>query len=46
MATQLVATLTSSAYSPPLFQAVKLRINGRFWAPLSHDPLLRNRPSG
>jgi hypothetical protein len=40
VATQIVATLTSSAYSPPLFQAVKLRINGRFWAPLSHDPLL------
>jgi hypothetical protein len=39
MATQLAATLTSSAYSPALFQAVKFKINGKFWAP-SHDPLL------
>lgn len=31
MAVQLVATLTSGAYSPPLFGAVKLRINGRAW---------------
>jgi Lipoprotein LpqB beta-propeller domain len=33
MAEQLVATLTSDAYSAPLFRAVKLRINGRAWAP-------------
>jgi lipoprotein LpqB-like beta-propeller protein/sporulation and spore germination protein len=40
MARQLVATLTSSAYSPALFRAVKFKINGRFWAPPSGDPLL------
>jgi len=33
MAAQLVWTLTSPAYSPALIQAVKLKINGRFWAP-------------
>jgi hypothetical protein len=33
MATQVVATLTGSAYNPALFSAVKLRINGRFWTP-------------
>ncbi len=31
MAAQLVWTLTSPAYSPPLIQAVKLKINGRPW---------------
>lgn len=40
MARQLVATLTSSAYSTALFQAVKFKINGRFWTPPSGDPLL------
>jgi hypothetical protein len=35
MAAQLVWTLTSPAYSPPLIQAVKLKINGRLWAPRS-----------
>jgi lipoprotein LpqB-like beta-propeller protein len=40
MARQLVATLTSSAYSPALFQAVKFKINGKFWEPPSADPLL------
>ncbi len=33
MAAQLVWTLTSPAYSPALIQAVKLKINGRLWAP-------------
>jgi hypothetical protein len=37
MAAQLVWTLTSPAYSPPLIQAVKLKINGRLWAPRSGD---------
>jgi hypothetical protein len=40
MARQLVATLTSSAYSPELFEAVKFKINGKFWAPPATDPLL------
>ncbi|HEY7432269.1 MAG TPA: LpqB family beta-propeller domain-containing protein [Streptosporangiaceae bacterium] len=40
MATQLVATLTSSAYSPALFRAVKFKINGKFWAPRPGDSLL------
>ncbi|HUL24987.1 MAG TPA: LpqB family beta-propeller domain-containing protein [Streptosporangiaceae bacterium] len=31
MAAQLVWTLTSPAYSPPLIQAVKLKINGHAW---------------
>jgi hypothetical protein len=35
MAAQLVWTLTSPAYSPALIQAVKLKINGRLWAPRS-----------
>ncbi len=33
MAAQIVWTLTSSAYSPALIQAVKLKINGRLWSP-------------
>jgi hypothetical protein len=33
MAAQLVTTLTSPVYSAPLFRAVKLKINGRPWAP-------------
>jgi hypothetical protein len=37
MAAQLVWTLTSPAYSPALIQAVKLKINGRLWAPRSGD---------
>jgi Lipoprotein LpqB beta-propeller domain/Sporulation and spore germination len=37
MAAQLVWTLTSPAYSPPLIQAVKLKINGRLWVPRSGD---------
>jgi len=37
MAAQLVWTLTSPAYSPPLIQAVKLKINGHLWAPASGD---------
>jgi hypothetical protein len=37
MAAQLVWTLTSPAYSPALIQAVKLKINGRLWAPPSGD---------
>jgi len=37
MAAQLVWTLTSPAYSPPLIQAVKLKINGRLWTPRSGD---------
>jgi len=37
IAAQLVWTLTSPAYSPPLIQAVKLKINGRLWAPRSGD---------
>lgn len=31
MAAQLVVTLTSPAYGPPLFQAVKLKLNGYTW---------------
>lgn len=43
VASQLAATLTSPTYtSRPLFQAVRLKINGRlFYPPHSHDPLLR-----
>jgi hypothetical protein len=37
MAAQLVWTLTSPAYSAALIQAVKLKINGRLWAPRSGD---------
>ncbi|HYA50269.1 MAG TPA: GerMN domain-containing protein, partial [Streptosporangiaceae bacterium] len=37
MAAQLVWTLTSPAYGPALIQAVKLKINGRPWAPRSGD---------
>jgi Lipoprotein LpqB beta-propeller domain/Sporulation and spore germination len=37
MAAQLVWTLTSPAYSPALIQAVKLKINGRLWAPHAGD---------
>jgi len=37
MAAQLVWTLTSPAYSPPLIQAVKLKINGHLWTPASGD---------
>jgi hypothetical protein len=37
MAAQLVWTLTSPAYGPALIQAVKLKINGRLWAPRSGD---------
>jgi len=37
MAAQLVWTLTSPAYSPALIQAVKLKVNGRLWAPRSGD---------
>jgi hypothetical protein len=33
MATQLVATLTSPVYSPPLYRAVKIKINGKPWPP-------------
>jgi hypothetical protein len=33
MAAQLVATLTSPVYSPPLFRAVKIKFNGRLWQP-------------
>jgi hypothetical protein len=33
MAKQLVATLTSAAYGPPLFQGVTLKINGKVWKP-------------
>lgn len=37
MAAQLVWTLTSPAYSPSLIQAVKLKVNGRLWAPRSSN---------
>jgi hypothetical protein len=33
MAAQLVATLTNAVYGPPLFRAVKIKVNGRFWPP-------------
>jgi hypothetical protein len=33
MALQLVATLTSPVYGTPLFRAVKVMFNGRFWPP-------------
>lgn len=33
MAEQVVWTLTTSAYNPPLAQAVELRVNGRLWSP-------------
>jgi lipoprotein LpqB-like beta-propeller protein len=36
MAAQLVATLTSPVYSPPLFRAVKIKFNGRPWQPFGH----------
>jgi hypothetical protein len=36
MAAQLVATLTSPVYSPPLFRAVKIKFNGRPWQPSGH----------
>ena len=36
MAAQLVATLTSPVYSPPLFRAVKIKFNGRPWEPSGH----------
>jgi len=36
MATQLVATLTSPVYSPPLFRAVKIKFNGRPWQSSGH----------
>jgi hypothetical protein len=31
MAIQLVCTLTSPVFSPPLFNAVRIKINGRLW---------------
>jgi hypothetical protein len=37
MAAQLVWTLISPAYSPALIQAVKLKVNGRLWAPHAGD---------
>lgn len=40
IARQLVATLTSSDYGSRLFEAVKLKINGRMWAPRGDDPVL------
>ena len=33
MAAQLVSTLTSPVFSPPLFHMVRLRIDGHLWAP-------------
>jgi hypothetical protein len=33
MAAQLVTTLTSPAYSTPLYRAVKVKFNGRLWQP-------------
>jgi hypothetical protein len=33
MVAQLVCTLTSPAFSPPLFRAVRVKINGRLWQP-------------
>lgn len=33
MVAQLVCTLTSPAFSPPLFRAVRVKINGRLWPP-------------
>lgn len=33
IALQVVATLTSPVYGPPLFRAVKIQFNGRFWPP-------------
>ena len=40
MARQLVATLTSPGYGPPLFDAVKLKINGKMWSPPGGGPVL------
>ena len=40
LAAQLVTTLTSPAYSPALFQAVKIQINGHPWAPAAGAPVL------
>jgi len=37
MAAQLVATLTSPAYSAPLYRAVKVKFNGRLWLPPHHQ---------
>jgi len=33
MAAQVITTLVSPAYSPSLFHGVKLKVNGRLWAP-------------
>lgn len=33
MAAQLVTTLTNQVYGPPLFRAVKIKINGHSWSP-------------
>lgn len=41
MAAQLVVTLTSPAYSSPLFQAVKLKLNGRPWPARQGGPVQR-----
>jgi WD40 repeat protein len=40
MARQLVATLTSPDYGSRLFEAVKLKVNGRTWAPRGDGPVL------
>ncbi len=40
MAKQLVATLTSPGYGSPLFEAVKMKVNGRVWSPPQGGPVL------
>jgi len=37
MAAQLVTTLTSPAYSTPLYRAVKVKFNGQLWQPPHHQ---------
>jgi Lipoprotein LpqB beta-propeller domain len=41
IAAQVVVTLTSPAYSVPLFQAVKLKLNGQAWPDLPGGPVQR-----
>jgi hypothetical protein len=44
LARQLVATLTSAAYGPRLFQGVKMRINGTAWPPRGSQVLTPATP--
>jgi hypothetical protein len=46
MAAQLVATLTSAGYGPRLFDAVKLKINGKVVSPLPGGPVMTLASAG